>query len=233
MDSTTSNTLVVLDFDRMLSDPNAVVEELKPICLWAGVDPIAMTDAQAETEASGGSFDIMGYLEEQSDPETVSYIQQTFVSTQPGERILYSHTLPILELLEEAEIPTMIATYGSNGSQNMKIVGSALGYLPRLVSQIKHKGEMISTWRQENGLYLPPSGVFRACVEARNVHLLDDKAHSFKGLPSADENAYGHWYQQLGIPILRSQMGELPRNVEIMTDPVQTVKNIIVLDQAA
>ena len=84
--------------------------------------------------------------------------------------------------------------------------------MPHLVTRIKEKGHLLAGWKQEDGTFIIPPAMTRLFEPMRvyKIVFIDDKAVSFKDLPSGVQGVY---VRSPDGKVLPSQMGELPSGV--------------------
>ena len=104
-------------------------------------------------------------------------------------------------------------TWGTDPLQLLKLMCLRMNKHPYNITQERAKGTYIADSRNEDGLY-----VFTTMnglqISAKTVELYDDKASSFKGLPSEQEGARGFWKLPPNQVPLPSQLGSVPENVK-------------------
>lgn len=107
----------------------------------------------------------------------------------------------------------MFLTYGTTPLQMLKLMCIGFNKHPYIITDERAKGQLIADSRNDEGRY-----VFTTMnglqITATYVELYDDKAPSFKGLPTEKEGARGFWILSDEYEALPSQQGEVPANVE-------------------
>jgi len=216
--------LFVLDLDRCLITDKAYAL-LDDVILESGVVDLQLfQEARQKREASGGTFDSIGWLsthgglDEHLHKELLDqYIAKAKQLDEdallaPGARALITN-------LTQCSIPHLIMTYGGVAHQEAKIKAAGLEDVPYII--VGHKNKALSTnewWDESAGLYITKLGDH--IIQARMVVLIDDKAAAFTGL-LPPPLARGYWVQS--IHLLPSQAGEVPENVT----PVKKLEDII------
>ena len=199
------------DLDRTLLDTDRAFDVLVDVSQEVGgIKKDVLLQAKVDTESSGGSFDVFGYLADRDvDNEILRNIFSAFVMAGNKASLLYDDAEPFLTALTESVfVEHMILTYGAIGWQYAKINAAGLSEVPFVVTGEKHKGLLIANSRQADGRYKIAINGGEA-LSAFTVVITDDKAASFKGLPA---NCRGIWVVREGKQ-LRSQSGDVPENV--------------------
>ena len=207
--------LWAIDLDRTLLNTERAFEHL----VSAATDVTAFSEselqaAKLETEATGGSFDVLGFLGRQGvGSQTVDEIREQFAQNFQQDKMLYDDALPLLARLDHNRIPSLIITYGAFEWQYAKLQATGLDKRPHLITNHKNKGEVIDGWRRQSSYYgvETTSGAY---LLAPTVKLIDDKADSFEGLPA---DCSGHLIERPGETRLASQQGLLLPNVSLAT----------------
>lgn len=207
--------LFVLDLDRCLITDRAY-KVLDDVVATSGiVNPSIFREARQKREASGGSFDSIGWLIQQDDFSEqqrtqllAQYVEQA--RSLGGDALLAPGARQLLEKLQRSVIPHMIMTYGGQANQRAKLQAAALENVPSMIVDHKNKAGYIARWWDETtGLYTVPMDN-NDSLQVRTVILVDDKAAAFRELLPAPF-ARGYWVQ-FG-ELLASQKGDVPLNV--------------------
>lgn len=210
---TGSPELWALDMDRTLVDIDAVMRRLTRVAIdVANIDAGLLAATQEKAQAEGGSFDVLGWLGAVVSSRKVEKIYQLFGSNEEGDELLYPDVRPFLEAIDRSGSPCIIPTYGANDWQTAKLQASGLIAREYLITSTKYKGELIADWHQPAG-YTVRAASGKILV-AQTVTLVDDKADAFRGLP---EDCSGYHVRRTGGPLLASQQGEVPSNVQTIT----------------
>jgi hypothetical protein len=206
--------LWALDVDRFLLDTAKAVDVFVTIGSEQGViNPDEITQAQHSIQESGGSFDVLGYLEGQGvTPESMKHLCLAFAHSGAADELLYTDSQSFLDELKTNNAATVLLTYGKREWQTAKLFAAGLSEYKRIITPVKRKGELISTWHLEADRYVAATDAGELLV-AQTVNLGDDKAESFVGLPA---DCRGYLLQRPGEKALKSQVGEVPANVAIV-----------------
>lgn len=202
--------LIALDLDRTLTKESATMGALETACSEQGVNVEKMRYTQRQTERIGGTFFPLVYLSKLLPSRDVTTIKNRFKEIAKRKSLLYADVLPFLKCLSARAVPLTIVTYGGNDWQKLKIEASQLHYYSYIITDQKVKGILIKTWYKDK-LYIPyPKDTH---LSAQKVLLIDDKASSFNMLP---KDCYGYLVRRPSEPILPSQKGSVPANVDIV-----------------
>lgn len=206
--------LWAIDFDRTLVDGDVPDMRFMDICAARGIDRGLMLQAKSDLEAQGGSFDVMVYLRSiQLTDSNVEQLCEEFISqVGPGDMFLPGAT-GLLDSLAEVGACSLILTYGGTLWQLTKMRACGLTGRPYLITSTKNKGELIRGWSTETGYEVAADEGTR--LHAAQVTLVDDKASSFAGLPV---DCLGYLIRRRGVPLLKSQLGDVPDNVSVIAN---------------
>ncbi len=208
--------VLVLDFDRMLSDNAEYMKRLYRVAETEGVDVAHIDAARQATEDDGKTFEPLSFLKDSLTTEGYDRLCYSFTNAE-GD-ILYPDARRFLGRLQHADVPHIIMTYGPNFEwQKLKLAAS--GYpMGFVLTDTPHKSLALMSLRTPSSsdtgtfdMYLATPG--RAKYAAQTLTFIDDKAKAFDGFP--DTAAYKGFWLQRG-PLLLSQMGEVPPNVTII-----------------
>lgn len=207
-----------IDFDRCIGNVDqlyglleAVVNEVTPL------DVARLEAARQEMEASGGSFNMLGYLRHVTkiDQATYGRVAQSFLERARGMRhqLLEPGAEELFQYLETRAIPYAIISYGNPDWQRLKIRAAGCGEVPTHITSYPEKGILITDWHDElGGHFVVPASIVgsRTDLLVDEVVLVDDKARAFHGLPA---DARGYWVHSLSGELLPSQQGSVPEQV--------------------
>lgn len=182
------NWFVGIDFDRTIGDTErlyALFEHILEHHTHLTAQQVAYEKQQIES--SRGSFDVISHVKsivlENLGTDAWQTIKNEFLAAaQADGKMLLPGAQDLLKLLKENAIPSGILTYGGVEWQTLKLQASGVS-LPWHITSTPHKAELIAGWRQENGLFLPPSELMQPGELARFILLLDDKTAAFKNMP--------------------------------------------------
>jgi len=223
--------LLVLDFDRMLSDTDVCTDRLQTIVADYGIDAAELNEAAAAAKNAndGGSYEPLSYIakrlnEIHGTDSAMEQVRQRFV-TDEGTDVLYPDAHRFLRRINEAGIPHVVMTYGISAEwQRLKL--QAAGYpIGFTITDTPDKGAALQ--RLQN----PETGKFDlhdfthndTLYHADRLTFLDDKAIAFSNLPQ-NPDFRGFWIQR--GTLTDNQKGTVPPNVAV----IQSLDQLI-LDQ--
>lgn len=210
--------VMVLDFDRMLGDVSACMERFYMAAQLEGIDTDRIVAARKDIEDDGGSFEPLSYVKDQLDEASYESFCRNFIFRQ-GPEILYPDARRFLSMLQYADVPHIIMTYGVMPEwQQLKLraSGYAVGYT---ITDTPDKGASLMALRSTTdtgepstfNMYVAAHG--RAKYHADTLTFVDDKASAFAHFPQDD--AYKGFWLQRG-ELLSGQKGQVPSNVSII-----------------
>ncbi len=207
-----SREYYLLDFDRCLADTDKLAEVFfDKVGAHTGITKDQLDLARRDVELSGGSFDAVAYiqdkLESSGDSQIFELIERDFIDSVRADDYLLPGARELLQKLENLQHGIM--TYGGERWQRMKIAAVALDNVAALITATPKKGQLIASWQQSDSTFKLPRELNSNDQAFGSVVLIDDKAVSFRELPS---NAKGYQVLPSGN-VLPSQAGDLPGNV--------------------
>ena len=166
-----------------------------------------IVEAWRHANDSGGSFDTLGYVEDNLPEEYHERLYEEYRANQYGIPLLYPDALPYLDGLNANIIANFTLTHGSIPWQTLKTVTSGIpGHVE--ITRQKKKGPVISDMRTESGTFdfvaTTDSGEPLAVVCTKKVRLADDKAVSHEESPDGCD---GYLVERLGETKKKSQKG--------------------------
>lgn len=187
------NTFYVLDLDRCLADTDKLFMLLEKIIYQkTAITESTLKAARTETEQTGGSFDVISYLEEYfslaSQLEKVAELEGQFVEEGKKQDLFEPGARDLLAFLSDSSLPFGILTFGGKIWQRMKLQAMGLDVTPYIITDTKAKGKIIASWKQADGVFVIPPELYKGEKDFNTILLIDDKFLSFEGLP---EGAYG------------------------------------------
>jgi hypothetical protein len=204
---------LVLDFDRTLADYTACMRRLyAAIGRFDGIDVSEIEARKAAFERDGGSFDPLTPIKDVLSPEAYTDFCNEFVHAD-GPALLYEDSIRFLDMLEQAKIPHIVLTYGSNFDwQRLKLAatGQKVGF-----SLMTHpdKALVVRGMRAaDSAFHFSVVSGTQANYRAKTVVLIDDKSVAFRGLP---EDCGG--FKVRRTEELPAQRGEVPDRVKIIS----------------
>lgn len=219
------NEFWAIDFDRCIGNAKAAIGLLERVAgeLVPGIDVTAMESARVQLESAGGSFDMLHYIQNAvQDREMYQGVLAAYLAEAAAmgeESLLQPGTHELFDYLDSRKLLYGIVSYGHVTWQGLKIKAAGLDAVPRLIVSHSRKGEIIATWRTDEGLFQVPSELSRGTpLVSQSVILVDDKAVSFSGLP---DGARGYWVRS--GELLVSQQGDVPSSVT----PVESLYGVV------
>lgn len=215
----------VLDFDRCLGGQALYDDAYEALRTLPADTRERIAAIQQKTEAEGGSFDLVSYLEEH-EPETTDTFLEAYrrITKVAGpQRYRNDGATELLATLAHRGTPFMILTYGGKKWQEAKLAAAGLDSIPYLVTDRKDKGTIIAGWYDETAAIFAVPSSDGTARRFRQIVLVDDKATAFIGLP---EEAKGYWFRPDNSPLRKSQDGEIPDNVTAISTLQELVGRI-------
>lgn len=215
MNNAHSGKYYILDLDRTLFNTNknaelfiSVVRKHNP----GLADRLKQNDD--EFKLRGASFSMRAFIADQLSKEELEAVEKEYLDAVRTVDLLNPGAREIINALSEQGIPFGIVTYGVFEGQTLKLRASQLDRYPHLVTQVREKGELITTWLKEGKFDIPielaPDGLV-----VEEVILVDDRALSFEGLPAG---ARGYWLDAPDNPIQEGSVPESVRTVRTLDD---------------
>lgn len=215
-------TFYILDLDRCLGDTNKLQELLEEVLEQEiGFDRQAIVNARREYEESGESFDTVIAVEDILDRqgkngrELWAHIERVFVEESKRRDMLLPYARELLDFLQERHDYFGIVTYGGNLWQRVKMAATGLAKIPYIVTPIKEKSKLLSSWQLHDGSFSLPEALSADgfALQAKHLTFIDDKPVSFMGLPQAVK---GICAIAPGVVWPDAVLAALPKNVEII-----------------
>lgn len=202
-----NNVLYVLDLDRTLIDTDKIIKMLSMSLDRQGLDGDALIDKIEKARLSEKDIDAEKAIRLLGD-KVWENVKEYFLKNAKTDLLLFYDTQPFLSSLKDAELPHIILTFGvSRAWQHLKLISTGLEHTPTIVSDSRDKSRTINSWRNNNGVYMPPG--FPG-LSANNIILIDDRPGAFVGI---QENCRGYL---LDRPGKTSQDIKLPKNVQVI-----------------
>jgi hypothetical protein len=118
-----------------------------------------------------------------------------------------------------------IVTYGGRIWQLTKMSAAGLIELPHIVTSVKEKGILLTSWRQDDGTFLIPSELTGEDVlRAKRLVFIDDKPISFTGLP---QNVDAFCAITPGVSWPQEVLAKLPPHVTV-TDGLKDIIELLI-----
>lgn len=185
-------TFYILDLDRTIFDTIGASDVLIGLVAAHSEELAHHIRTQIdEYNQIGASFAIRDVIVEQVGEEQALQIEKAFIEEGGRRSLLLPGAEALMHFIDQQQgSRTGILTYGSVKGQTMKIIAAGLHAAPFMITQQKHKGELIASWRQTDGYHVPDElggGVVDQIV------FVDDRIFSFEGLP---DDVEGYWITQ-------------------------------------
>lgn len=210
------NTFYVLDFDRCLGNIDASFYLLEEVIdnQSLSVSKASLDAARKETESSGGSFDVFGYIKDKIPNFNINLIESDYINSAANRtnELLEPGARKFVDFLSSNKCYFCIMSYGDKDWQTLKIQAAGLGNIPIIIVPTKQKNDYINDWYDENiSKFVIPSAAFtdKKSLLATEVVLVDDKKISFKDL---NPKARGYWVSGSANPL--ADQSELPISVK-------------------
>lgn len=182
-------TYYLLDLDRTIFDTIGASDLLIAIVAEHSGELAHRIRTQIdEYNQIGASFAIRDVIVEQVGEERALDIEHAFIREGRSRSLLLPGARELMDSITRRDDATFgILTYGSIKGQRMKITAAGLQDVPCMITQQKHKGELIASWKQPDGYHIPSELGDRVASE---IVFVDDRIFSFEGLP---EEVIGYW----------------------------------------
>lgn len=214
----TVDTFYILDFDRCLFDSSRFQDEFIRCVVDThhALTREQIQDTQRATEATGGSFDTVGYVREFFGPAEWQEMKKLFLKEmsvpEKREALYFGDAKAFVAELRRRDLPFVIMTYGGKEWQQMKLAALGFDVEPHIITDTKYKGPIIASYYDSvKDIFTIPTPLAFEEVRANNVCLVDDKAVSFEGLPA---RARGYWLVPDESRMTVSQKGEVGRHIK-------------------
>jgi hypothetical protein len=225
------DTFYILDFDRCLADTNkldaAFLAQIDKQSI--GLDTQVISAARRTVEAQGESFDTAMYVRTmlakrgEEGERNWTILLDSFTKTATQEDMLLPFARDLIEYLQKMRYQFGIVTYGGRIWQLTKMSAAGLIEMPHIVTSVKEKGTLLTSWQQADGSFLIPSELTgQGAIRAKRLVFIDDKPISFTGLP---QNVDAFCAITPGVSWPREVLAALPPHVTV----IDGLKNIIEL----
>ena len=222
-------TFYALDFDRCLGNTNQLYHLLLTIVEENDLTAAAKLDeTRIAVESSGGSFDMMTYLEEHLDAKQLYDLTQAYLAFQPTypDVFLNKGARHLLNWLEEQRVGYGIFTYGGTVWQTLKLKRAGLGDVPRFILDHPMKSQHLTGLYDEySSMYHLPAS-FQSGRQYHSIVVVDDKPQAFIGLDTTP-NTRGYWICDVDRHISEEERRTVPENVR----QIQSLDEIIHYEQ--
>ncbi len=226
MPETKIDEFYIVDFDRTLVDSDKLLEVFIEIAEdYVSISSEQIAKVHEDVKARGDSFDTASYvrdhLVEAEEGEKWSELEKRYIHESRALNYLLSGATDLLDWLSTHDKRYGILTYGNPLWQRLKLTAAGFNHVPRIVTEHKHKGRLIRSWRQPDDTFRIPHELGGGV--AGRVILIDDKAVSFDEFP--DEPSRGLWVLDPARE-LPSQQGEVPGNVTRCNNLQVVIENL-------
>jgi len=214
------STFYILDLDRTLLDTLAAGDVMRDAASWSNIGLAdQITQKIADSTLFGEGFSLRDFIVEQVGEEGMAKVEQKYRELILDRDVLLPGARELIQYISDLpDTDFGILTYGSPSGQALKIEASGLGAIPFLVTQETFKGDLISSWRDQQGVYHLPGEMGGNTAE--HIVFVDDKPFSFKGLAA---DCRGYWVKS----VFDAGMEKLPSYVI----PVEDLQTIIALEK--
>lgn len=208
-----SKTFYIVDFDRTLVDSEKLFDVFVAVSgQYVAIPETQIASAHEQMIAKGDSFDTASYvrdnLADQGAIDQWEKLEKQFIHESRSLNMLLPGAQELLDALGRDHKPHGILTYGNPLWQHLKLTAAGFNHVRRIVTVNKQKGRLVASWQQPDGTFKLP-GEFGGDIVDRIV-MVDDKAVSFEGFPSAPSQGYYVIDTDNALP---SQQGDIPANV--------------------
>jgi len=186
--------MYLLDLDRTLLDTDKAAEALRIAVSWHNAAlATQLTQRIEDYTLLGESFSMRDFILEQVGEVKTAEIEAKFIELSADQDLLNPGARELIAYIRSKPGAAIgILTFGSTEGQAMKIKAAGIADLPYLVTGETFKGEQISSWRDENGVYNLPEEL--GGISVATIVFVDDKPFSFKGLAG---DCRGYWVHSL------------------------------------
>lgn len=214
----TVETFYILDFDRCLFDSSRFQDEFIR-CVVDNHHALTreqIQDTQRATEATGGSFDTVGYVRGFFGLAEWQEVKKLFLKEmsvpEKREALYFGDAKAFVAELRRRDLPFGIMTYGGKEWQQMKLEALVFDAEPHIITDTKYKGPIIASYyNSAKNIFTIPLPLAVEVLHAKNICLVDDKAVSFEGLPA---KAHGYWLVPDESRIAVGQKGEIGQSIK-------------------
>ncbi|HSW91941.1 MAG TPA: hypothetical protein VLG09_04810 [Candidatus Saccharimonadales bacterium] len=227
------DTFYILDFDRCLADTNkldaAFLAQIDKQSI--GLDTQAIFAARRTAEAQGESFDTAMYVRtilakrgEEGERDWTTLLD-SFTNTTTREDMLLPFAHELIDYLQRMQYRFGIVTYGGRIWQLTKMSAAGLIELPHIVTSVKEKGLLLTSWQQDDGSFLIPSELTGGdALRVKRLVFIDDKPISFTGLP---RNVDAFCAITPGVSWPQEVLAGLPSHVTV-TDGLKNIIELLI-----
>jgi len=203
----------IVDFDRTLVDSDKLLEVFIEIAnTYFAIPREQIERANEDVKQRGDSFDTAGFvrdhLHDHGRDEDWDKLEKRFIHESRSLNYLLPGATELLEWLAANGKQYGILTYGNPLWQHLKLTASGFNHVHHMVLEYKEKGKLIASWQKNDGSFKLPEALGRH--SASHIVLIDDKAVSFDGLPTAPTRGFWVLDPTRELP---SQQGSVPANV--------------------
>lgn len=213
-------TYYILDLDRTLLDTHAAADMMRDATSWSNASLAGeLTQKIEDSSLFGEGFSLRDFIVEKVGEEGLVAIEAKYRELMLNKDVLMPGARELMEFIQSLPDTNFgILTYGSPTGQSLKIEASGLGAIPYLVTQETFKGDLITSWRIQPGMYQLPEELGGKTTS--QIVFVDDKPFSFKGLAA---DCRGYWVKS----VFDAGMENLPSYVV----PVENLDAVITLEK--
>ena len=209
--------VVALDFDRTIANNAAYMERFYMAAAdIPGVSIEGIKLKKRVVEASGETFDPLQYVErvfvsERNRTQYEAFCTRFIEIEEPN--VLYDDAVRFLDMLQQADVPHIVLTYGSNIAwQRLKLEAAQYPFSTKVIRH-SNKGAEIKKYRHSDGTFQFRVSMGGAAEYVANAMvLIDDKSSAFNEFPEAYPG-----FKVVRGKELPSQQGQIPNTVRVIT----------------
>jgi len=209
------DTFYVLDFDRCLGNVDAsfglLVDIIKGL---SAIDAVKIQLAYKDAENAMVSFSVLDFIKKNCPDINLDFIKKVYSERAKSiqSSLLEPGSIKFIDFLNLTNRDFCIMSYGEKNWQNLKILSTGIGNLPRLIVSSHKKDSIIASWFDtSNHKFIVPKVCFLDNQPrlVREIILIDDKLSVFDNLP---DGARG--YLVIGSANRAQSIKKVPLRVE-------------------
>jgi len=203
--------LFIIDLDRTLIDTDKIVRALAITLKQQGYDGDGLVSEIERARLSENDINTKEAISSLGK-EAWGGVEAYLLEEAKKDTFVFDDAQPFLESLRSSKLPHIILTFGVSRSwQNLKLRAAGLNHIPSIVSDSREKSKTINSWKDHNGVYVPPG--FRK-LSSSSIVLIDDRPDAFLDISEEDFKGY-----------LLDRTGKTHPNINL-AENVQTIKNL-------
>jgi hypothetical protein len=203
--------LFIIDLDRTLIDTDKIVRALAISLKQQGYDGDGLVDEIERARLSENDINAKEAISSLGK-EAWKGVEGYLLEEAKKNTFVFDDAQPFLESLRSAMLPHIILTFGvSRDWQNLKLRSSGLGHIPSIVSDSREKSKTINSWKDQDGVYVPPGF---GQLSSSSIVLIDDRPDAFLDISEKDFKGY-----------LLDRAGKTYPDINL-AENVQTIRNL-------